>query len=244
MKKAGWVIFFIGVLFAGDRLIGWFFQHEVEKSQFRYSRMYRGEGKADIMIVGNSRGLNFYQPYMEQATGKKTFSLCYYSMPCEIATVLAEDYLDRYQVQTVLCEISIVEMSEDKLLPGFTTYMPYSKRIDSVLKAKVNDSWVTSQVSHIYRFNNEVFQRALFYRNHLDDDWFFDHTISERLAKEALGSSVEFKVPEKHVQDLKQLADYCRARNINIKFVIGPFFPLYTVKHLDLVKKRVEEATV
>jgi len=243
MKKARWVIFFIAVLFVGDRLIGWFFQHEVNESLFRYSRMYRGEGQADILIVGNSRGLNLYQPYMEQQTGRKTFSICYYSMPCEMATVLAEDYLDRYKVQTVLCEISIVEMSDDKLLPGFSTYMPDSKRIDSVLKNKVNDSWIASQVSHVYRFNNEVFQRALFYRNRLDDDWFFDRTISERLAKEAEGLSVEWTVPEKHVQDIKQLADYCRARNINLKFVIGPFFPKYTVKNLDKLKERVELAT-
>jgi len=243
MKKAGWIIFFIAVLFGGDRLIGMYFQHEVDKSMFRYSRMYRGEGKADIVIVGNSRGLNLFQPYMEQQTGRKTFSLCYYSMPCEIATVIAEDYLDRYKVQTVLCEISIVEMSDDRLLPGFTTYLPNSTRIDSVLKNKVKDSWFSSRVSHIYRFNNEVFQRALYYRNRLDDDWFFDRTISDRAAKEAEGLSVEWKVPEKHVQDLKQLADYCKARNINLKFVIGPFFPKYTVKNLDKLKQRVEEVT-
>jgi hypothetical protein len=121
--------------------------------------------------------------------------------------------------------------------------LPDSKRIDSVLKNKVKDCWISSRVSHIYRFNNEVFQRALYYRNRLDDDWFFDRTISDRAAKEAEGLSVEWKVPEKHVQDLKQLADYCKARNINLKFVIGPFFPKYTVKNLDKLKQRVEEVT-
>jgi len=243
MKKAGWIIFFIAVLFGGDRLIGLYFQHEVDKSMFRYSRMYRGEGQADIVIVGNSRGLNLSQPYIEQQTGRKTFSLCYNSMPCEFATVIAEDYLDRYKVQTVLCEISIVEMSDDRLLSGFTTYLPDSKRIDSVLKNKAKDSWITSKVSHIYKYNNEVFQRALAYRNHPDDDYFFDRTISDRAAKEAEGQVVEWKVPENHVQDLKQLADYCRARNINLKFIIGPFFPKYQVKNLDKLKQRVEEVT-
>src|SRR5215831_2736448 len=243
MKKARWIIFFIVVLFGGDRLIGWYFQHEVDKSMFRYSRMYRGEGQADIVIVGNSRGLNLYEPYIEQQTGRKAFSLCYNSMPCEIATVITEDYLDRYKVQTVLCEISIVEMSDDRLLPGFTTYLPDSKRIDSVLKNKVKDSWITSKVSHIYKYNNEVFQRALAYRNRVDDDYFFDRTISERAAKEADGLSVEWKVPENHVKDIKQLADYCKARNINLKFIIGPFFPKYQVKNLDKLKAAVEAAT-
>jgi hypothetical protein len=244
MKKAVWVIFFIGVLYGGDRLIGWFLDQQVKKSQFRYSRMYRGDGAADILIVGNSRGLNFYQPYMEKATGLKTFSLCYYSMPCEIASALAMDYLDRYpNVKTVVAEVTIVEMSDSSLLPGFATYLPYSKRIDSVLKATVKDAWNYSQVSHIYRFNNEVFQRALYYRNKLDDDWYFDHTITERLIREAKNYDVTFKVPEKHVQDLKQLGDYCRARNIDLKLVLAPFFPEYVVHRLDVFKKRIEEVT-
>ena len=47
----------------------------------------------------------------------------------------------------------------------------------------------------------------------------------------------------KHVNDIKLLADYCRAKNINVKFVIGPFFPAYTVKGLDVLKQKVEAAT-
>jgi hypothetical protein len=245
MKKAIWIVGFLVVLFAGDRLIGWMFQRQITNSMFRYSRMYRGEGgDAEILIVGNSRGLNFYKPYVDSVTKLKSFSLCYYSMPCEIATVLAEDYLDRYKkVKTVLVELSVVEMSDDKLLPGFSTYLPYSARIDSVLKKKTKDTWYTSQVSHLFRFNNEVFQRAMYYRNRLDDDWYFDRTITQNLIDQAPNRSVEFKVPEEHVEDIKQLADYCRARNINIQFVIGPFFPTYVVKRLDVLKQKVEAAT-
>lgn len=244
MKKAIWVVAFLLILFVGDRLIGYVFQQQIAKSQFRYSRMYRGEGQADILIVGNSRGLNFYQPSVEKATGLTTFSLCYYSMPCEIATVLTKDYLDRYpHVKTVLVETTIVEMSDDKLLPGFTTYMPYSERIDSVLQEKTKETWNYAKFSHIYRFNNEVFQRAMYYRNKLDDDWYFDHTITQDLIDQAPHRSVEFKTPDKHVQDLKQLADYCKARNINLQFVIAPIFPTYTVKKLDVFKQKIEAAT-
>jgi len=244
MKKAIWVIVFLAVAFAGDRLIGYFFQYQVKQSLFRYSRMYRGDAKADILIVGNSRGLNFYQPYVEEATGAKTFSLCYYSMPCEIATVLTKDYIDKYpSVKTVLVEISIVEMSDDKLLPGFTTYIPYSERIDSVIKTKASQTWSAANVSHIFRFNNEVFQRALYYRNKLDDDWYFSKVISNRLIEEVGLRSVEFKAPDTHVQELKQLADYCRAKNINVRFVLGPFFPKYAVKNIDLLVQHVEKAT-
>lgn len=244
MKKAIWIFSFLIILFAGDRLIGYIFQKQISGSQFRYSRMYRGEGQADILIVGNSRGLNFYQPSVEKATGLSSFSLCYYSMPCEIATVLTQDYLDRYpKVKTVLVETSIVAMSDDKLLPGFTTYMPYSKRIDSVIKSKTEETWYYANFSHIYRFNNEVFQRAMYYRNKLDNDWYFDHTITQDLIDQAPHRSVELNSPEKHVQELKQLADYCRARNINVQFVLAPMFPTYQVKKLDEFKQRLEAAT-
>ncbi len=244
MKKGLWVIIFFIVLFAGDRLIGWLLQSQVDNSQFRYSRMYRNQGQADILIVGNSRGLNFYQPYMEQATGKKTFSVCYYSMPSEIATVVTQDYLDLYpNVKTVLVEISIVEMSDDKLLTGFTTYMPHSRRIDSVIKSTSEDTWYAAHFSHIYRFNNEVFQRAMYHRNKLDDDWYTERVISNSLARNVANYNVSFKVPEKHVQDLKNLTDYCRKKNVPVKLVLGPFFPNYQVKNLDVLVKRVEEAT-
>lgn len=244
MKKALWIVGFLAVLFAGDRLIGWIFQKQITNSMFRYSRMYRGQGEADILIVGNSRGLNFYQPTVEKATGLRSFSLCYYSMPCEMASVLAQDYLDKFpRVKTVLVELSVIPMSDDKLLSGFTTYMDYSPRVDSVLKVKTKDSWYTSHVSHIYRFNNEVFQRAMYYRNKLDDDWYFDRNIPQYLIDLAPQRSVELKVDDKHVDDIKRLADYCRARKIDIKFVIGPFFPTYTVKGIDVLKQKVEAAT-
>ena len=244
MKKIISVIALIAVLFTGDRLIGKAFQSQVTNSLFRYSRMYRGDAAADILIVGNSRGLNIYQPYMEEQTGKKTFSVCYFSMPCEIAAALTQDYIDKYpSVKTVLVEISVVEMSDDKLLPGFTTYIPYSKRIDSVIKSKAYDVWKYSQVTHLYRFNNEVFQRALYYRSKLDDDWFYEREIGETLINDAENRSVEFRAPDVHIKDLKDSADYCRAKNIDVKFVIGPFFPRYKVKNLELLKQKVQTAT-
>ena len=76
MKKTGWYVAFLIVLLAGDRTAGYLLQQQVAQSQFRYSRMYHGTAGADILLLGNSRGLTFYQPYIEEKTGLKIFPFC------------------------------------------------------------------------------------------------------------------------------------------------------------------------
>ena len=73
MKKIYWILAIIALFFIGDRVGGYIVKQVVLKSQFRYSRMYKGEAKADILLVGNSRGLSFFQPTIEEFTKKETF---------------------------------------------------------------------------------------------------------------------------------------------------------------------------
>ncbi len=234
MKKLIWIFALIVVFFAGDRLIGYYFHKQIEGSRFRYSRMYAGNGDAEILIVGNSRGLNFYQPYMDSVTRQKTFSLCYYSMPMEIAIAMTKDYIDRYpSVEKILVELTLIEMSDDKLLPGFATYMDFSPRIDSVIKVKDRQSWNAAQLSHVFRYNNEVFQRALYYKNRLDDDWYFDRTITQEFIDDAPNRSVTFKVDTTMIKQLAEIGDYASSKNIEVYYIMGPFFPTYPVHNLD-----------
>ena len=69
MKHLLWFSGFLTLLLAGDRLGGLLLQRQVDASLFRYSRLYRGEAGADLLFVGNSRGLTFYQPFIEEKTG-------------------------------------------------------------------------------------------------------------------------------------------------------------------------------
>lgn len=244
MKKLYWILGLIAIYFIGDRLVGYIFNSQIEKSQFRYSRMYAGNGDADILIVGNSRGLNFYQPYMDSVTQLNTFSLCYYSMPPEMAVVMTKDYIDQYpNVKKILVELTLIEMSDDKLIPGFATYMNFSPRVDSVIKLKDKQSWNASQLSHLFRYNNEVFQRAMYYRNKLDDDWYFDRTITEPFIKEAPNRSVEFKVNDTLIRELATIGDYAKERGIEVHYIMGPFFPTYNVINLEKLMDRFTELT-
>ena len=93
MKHLIWYLAFIALLFVGDRIGGLFLHTRVYDSQFRYTRLYRRE-VADILLLGNSRGLTFYQPYIEEITGLRTCNLSYNGLPMDAAKCLALDYFD------------------------------------------------------------------------------------------------------------------------------------------------------
>ena len=66
MKNIIWIIATIALAFLGDRTAGWVLGKITTESNFRYSRLYGGEAECDVLLVGNSRGLIFYQPYVEE----------------------------------------------------------------------------------------------------------------------------------------------------------------------------------
>ena len=91
MKKLYWIAAVIILFFVGDRLAGLILKKMVANSQFRYSKMYQGKAEGEILFMGNSRGLGFYQPYIEEVTGKKTFNLSYNALPLNLGRVLLQN---------------------------------------------------------------------------------------------------------------------------------------------------------
>jgi hypothetical protein len=244
MKKASWIIAFFVVVIAGDRLAGLFLQKQINASQFRYSRMYRGDAAADILVIGNSKGLNLFIPAIEKATSQKAFSLCYNGMPTVLASTLVQDYIDRYpKVKTVVVELCMVELAETELITEFNSYIKDSKRVDSLIKITNKQAWISSKISHLYRFNNEVFQRALYYRNRIDNDWTMDKTISSRMKQEAAKVSIDFTGDSLKLQRIKMIVDFCKERNIKVKLLITPFYPDVTLKNIETLKTRAQLIT-
>lgn len=223
---------------------GWFLQKQINASQFRYSRMYREEAAADILIIGNSKGLNLHIPSIEEATSQKAFSLCYNGMPIALATTLVQDYIDRYpKVKTVIIELCMVDLGEAELITEFNSYIQGSKRIDSLIKNTSKQAWISAKISHLYRFNNEVFQRAMFYRNRIDNDWTLGKTISNRMKQEAARVSIDFTGDSLKLQRIKMIADYCRERGVKVKLLITPFYPVVNLDKIDILKSRALNIT-
>ncbi len=249
MKNILWFFALIILVLAGDRLGGYLLQQQVDGSQFRYSRMYRGDAKADILLVGNSRGLTFFQPYIEQVTGKSTFNLSYNGMPMDAAKVLVQDYLDQYpQPQCMVVDITTCDRVNDALINGFLAYTDQSMRLDTLIRAKLPTMWWGGKVMHLTRYNSEIFQRALFYKNTSDKDWLLDRVISDQLAADVAKNaypldSLETKTGRYLIQQLTEMVKSAQAKGVPVKLVISPYFPAFKVDNLARLKQLVEQAT-
>lgn len=249
MKHLAWYIAFIAVLFAGDRITGFFLRKQVAESQFRYAQLYRGTAGADILLLGNSRGLCFYQPYIEEVTGKTTCNLSYNGLPMDAAKCLALDYFNLKNFerdgkpQTMLLDITICDRENDELLAGFLTFSNQSERLDALIRSKLPKVWWGGQVSALFRYNNEIFQRALFHKNKSDKDWLLDREIPKTLADEVSKHSYDLEIHPYLIQNLKETVEAAHLAGIRVELIIGPYFPGFQVKNLDSLKKEVEKAT-
>ncbi len=249
MKHIAWYIAFIALLFVGDRVAGFLLQRQAAESQFRYARLYRGGAVADILLLGNSRGLTFYQPYMEEITGKTTCNLSYNGLPMDAAKCLALDYFDEYEFdhsgepQLLLLDITICDRENDELLAGFLTFSSRSQNLDTLIHHKLPKVWWGGQVSWLFRCNNEIFQRALFHRSKSDKDWLLDREIPNSLADEVSKHAYDLEIHPYLIQQLKETVDRARNLGVKVELVISPYFPGFQVKNLDALKTEVGKKT-
>ncbi len=246
MKHLLWYVAFLALLFTGDRLTGWLLQRQTMSSQFRYSRLYNGQARAELLLVGNSRGLTFYEPYIEETTGKSTFNLSYNGLPMDAANALVQDYLDRYPAPgTMLLDITICDRANNELLAGFSTYSPFSVRLAGLLRDSLPKMWGGNQLSQLTRFNNEIFQRAMFHHQTKDNAWLLDRVIAPKLIAEAEQHAYPLEVHPKLVEQLRLAVQAAQAKGVQVHLVISPYFPGFDkhVNNLDALKTAVEQAT-
>ncbi len=238
---------FFLLTFAGDRLGGWGLQKVVGDSQFRYSRLYAGKAEAEILLLGNSRGLGFYQPYIEEQTGKTTFNLSYNGLPVDVANVLVQDYLERYPALEILVlDITICDRENPQLLSGFNQYTPYSPRLRKLLQAQVSKSYYGGQLSHLYRYNSEIFQRTLFYYQRSDTDWLIDRYITQELIDSVQTAELyEIDLYPYLLENLTALVASAQQAGVEVHLVISPYFLPYAkrLQNLEGLKNAVEQLT-
>jgi hypothetical protein len=269
MQKLIWIPVLIGIFLIGDRTAGHFLNNLTEKSQFRYSRLYRGDAAADILLVGNSRGLGFYQPYIEEMTGKKTFNLSYNGMPIDLAHVFVKDYLEKYpNTKKMVLDVTICDRVEEKLIASFSNYAPFSPNLDTLIKQIYPKGWYGGHLSNIYRYNSEIFQRTLYYTNKSDNDWLIDRVINDKMIAEApaqtpydllattknptlKGDHAATKIQENAkneayiLESVGKTVRFAQSKGVDVKLVILPYYPAFhdKLRDLDWFKQKIERAT-
>jgi hypothetical protein len=226
MKPFVWFVLFISIAILGDRLGGAYLRRINEQSQFRYSRLYTGRAQADLVFVGNSRGLTFYQPYIEQITGKSTANLSYNGLPAPLARALMADYVERYPNKPhFIIDVSLCDRPNGPLTAGFTAYTHASKHLDTLLRHQNGDAWWGSRASALFRYNNEVFQRALYYRNRSDEDWLLDRQVAPALAATVPLDTFPISVQPTLVRHLAEGIRIVRDAGCPVTLVLGPYYP-------------------
>ena len=235
-KHLVWISSFLCLALGGDRLVGHFLGKITDNSQFRYSRLYNSTEDADILFVGNSRGLTFFQPEAERVTRLKTMNLSYNGMPADLAKCLVMDYLDRHKPpKLMVVDVTLCDRENDILKASFNLYTPKSARLDTLLRGMTTSGddfagrkvVIGGNVSHLYRYNSEVFQRVLYHRNKTDEDWLIDRVIGEQATKDTSFRSYQVRMFPNMAAHLKEMIDYAKAKGVEVKLVINPYFPQF-----------------
>lgn len=249
MKKAYWIFATLAVALLLDRAGGLFLDKITRESQFRYSRLYNGNENADVLFVGNSRGLSFYQPYAEEKTGLSTFNLSYNGMPTSLVVPLVQDYLDRHQPPKVLVlDISILDSlrMDNKLAYQFNHYTPYSERLSDLLRNEFRNDYYVGKLSHLYRYNSEVFQRTFYYWKKSDKDWLLDRVISPQMVNDVdKQKTLRFHYDQKMLGQLAEMVKYAQQKGTRVELVVNPYFPGFIPKigNLDSLMTDIKIST-
>lgn len=238
-RLISWFIGFLILVCIGDRLIGWALQQLLQQSHFRYVQMYDGQQDADIIIVGNSRGVNgFYQPEMQEILGKKVFNISYNGLRMDIAKVLIEDYLEyNASPKTIILEASVLTKAYPSLLREFKTFAKPGSHLKQAIEQNFPRLNKQIQLSHIYRYNSELFLRSLYYLNKSDQSWINRGVISDELiASLAAYNGKGFDYVPELIEDLNTIQHLCRQKGIKLKIILSPYLPQYIQKSPNLSK--------
>lgn len=236
-KTLIWTLFFVTALFAGDRLLGWICGQLTTHSHFRYAKMYEGGMDAEVLIVGNSRGVNgFYVPEMEKALGKKVFNISFNGLRMDIARSLIEDYVTLNKTpETIVLEASVLTKAYPELLKEYKPFARPNNSLGKELKALYPTITKACQVSHLYRYNSELFLRSLYYLNRDDQTWVNKgHISSEQLSSvEKRGGTTLDYLPSL-IDDLNAVQALCKEKGIRLRLILSPYLPQYARKMTNL----------
>lgn len=221
-KALLWLATLLVVVMAGDRLMSWALARVLVRSQFRYSQLYRGGTNADILIMGDSRGVNsFYAPAIEELTGKKAFNLSYNSMSPVVAEALILDYLDRNTPpKMAILEPTCVQV-DGAVLTELRPFATLSPRLMTLYERKHPDAARMEKIFHLLLLNTGFFVDALHYMRHSDQDWIMRSSLPATSAFE--GTRAIAFLPGNR-EALQRIVGALRKRGVEVRFVIAPYY--------------------
>jgi hypothetical protein len=234
IPRKRWIFFlgFLAIVYLGDRAIGAFFDLLVRSSQFRFSVLYRGGQEYEILIFGDSRGVNtFYAPGIEQAIGRRTLNLSYNGMSIRLAECLLYDYLERNKPpRLIILEISSLA-NNDGLAGDLKVFVPYSQRLKRLYRHQNKEEALWVELSHLFRYNAEIFLRVIYYWRRSDTEWINRYRMNQRFVGNLDGNAkTTLELLSENLASLERIIQEAKDRGIRVRLVIGPYLPAYAIR--------------
>jgi len=219
-----WFIALIAVIVAGDRLLSWTLSRVLVRSQFRYSRLYRGGIDAQVLILGDSRGVHsFYVPAIEELTRLRAFNASYNSMSMRIAEAVLMDYLDRNRApQLAIIEVTSVAF-EGELTSELRTYAEFSPRLSVLYDEAHPSAAIAGRAFHLLNLNSGFYLEALHYMRRSDQDW-INHSAMPPELRNVAPAQWQLPTPS-NLAALNRMIAALRSRGVEVRLVLAPYRP-------------------
>ena len=219
-----WLVVLLAVVIAGDHLLATALQQVLLRSQCRFSRLYRGGNDADIVILGDSRGVHsFYVPAIEKLTGLRALNLSYNSMSPPIAEAVMLDYLEHNRAPRLVIIEATSVITSGALLTELRTYAGLSPRMRALYAKDHRVAAAAGRVFWLYPLNSDLFVAAVHYMRRSDQDWIFRESMPVALRGPRLRGPLA-PIAD-NVEALARVVRLLRARGIAVRVIIAPYAP-------------------
>ena len=254
MKPVAKIILYLTLIViitvCADRSIGLILHNVLKKSQNRFSELYYREINADILFIGNSRCVNaIHKHYIEENSDYVLHNLSFNGMSMNLAKVIIEDYFIRNTPpKHLFIEITNINDS-DALCLSLKPYLNESLNLGNIFKNYSYNSYIFSNISHLYRYNSDFFIRSLFYLNKSDQNQNVNRVLNPELAKKLKSagendykSKVNMHTAGENWQSLLSIINLCKINNVTVSLFIAPYFSNTDfTDEINLIKSNIEE---
>lgn len=241
------LILFTALYFVADRVSSLLLEDLTLRSGIRFSRLYSGKFNAEILVLGDSRGVNcIYAPLAERMTGRSCANISYNGMGVAVAEILFRDYL-AHNAPPKLLVLEVTNITAGKaVIYNLKLYVSVSPGLSSLLRAENPSSYYACQLTHLYRYNSELFLRTLYYLGRDDQNWINHYVIQPEFAKSyqpapAVARGLQETIPPDCVQAFRKILEQAGESGTTVRLLVSPFLPAHIGGLHNLYNKRKTE---
>jgi hypothetical protein len=228
-QAAAIIVSSIVALVVIDQVAGRGLELLVKSTGFRYARLYSGDLPTDILVIGNSRGVNaVYAPDWQGVGCPRVANLSFNGTSVTIARALLADY---YRLngapKALLVEISgLIGAPSDVV-----DLMPFNGFGPAISEETARYSTPMRHFASYLRlpqFNSEIALRSLAYLSHDDQNWINGGSISlGQIAAAPRSASIlnARKIPELNAIALKSIFETAHKLGIVVLPFLAPYHP-------------------